>query len=137
MTQDILRVLVVDDSMLYRKLVSDAVNQLPTTRLSGFARDGEDALDKIEKLKPDLVTLDVEMPRMNGLEALREIRRRWPNQMVVMVSGLTKSGAAETMEALSSGAFSFIQKPSGSNAYEDLKSSLKSVVNEIQFQQKP
>ena len=78
----------------------------------GTARDGVDALDKIEKLQPDVVTLDVEMPRKDGLETLRELMVKQPVP-VVMLSSMTQAGTKATMEALALGAVDFIAKPSG------------------------
>lgn len=108
-----IRVLVVDDSAFMRKIISNLLNQEPEVQVVGTARDGQDALDKLESLEPDVVTLDVEMPRMNGLTALQEILKRRRLQ-VIMVSGLTQEGAETTIRALTLGAFDFVAKPSGS-----------------------
>lgn len=107
-----IRILVVDDSSFMRKVIGDILEEIPSVKVVGKARDGVDALAKIETLRPDLVTLDVEMPRKNGLETLEEIMERFPVP-VIMVSSLTKDGATTTMKALSMGAVDFIAKPSG------------------------
>lgn len=110
---DEIRVLVVDDSAFMRKVISDFIQQEPDLVLVGTARDGQDALEKVAALKPHVVTLDVEMPRMDGLAALREMVRRF-QVAVVMVSSLTQEGAETTIKALALGAVDFVGKPSGS-----------------------
>ncbi len=106
------RVLVVDDSAFMRKIISDMIQQDPALEVIGTARDGLDALGKIERLRPDVVTLDVEMPRKDGLETLRDLMKTNPLP-VVMLSSMTQSGARTTMEALALGAVDFVAKPSG------------------------
>ena len=106
------RVLVVDDSAFMRKIISDLLKKDPELDVVGTARDGEDALIKVEQLRPDVVTLDVEMPKMDGLEFLRIQMSKVPLP-VVMVSSLTQEGAAITLEALDLGAVDFVPKPSG------------------------
>lgn len=108
-----IRVLVVDDSAFMRKVLTDLLSQDPNVTVVGTARDGLDALDKVETLNPDVVTLDVEMPRLDGLGALQELMRRRPLP-VVMVSSLTRAGADVTIRALAAGAVDFVAKPSGS-----------------------
>lgn len=108
-----IKVLVVDDSAFMRKIIKDAIDSQNDMTVVGTARDGIDALDKIKSLRPNIVTLDVEMPRMNGLEALKEIMKKTPTK-VIMVSSLTAANAETTMECLALGAVDFIQKPSGS-----------------------
>lgn len=108
-----IKVLVVDDSAFMRKIIKDAIDSQNDMTVVGTARDGIDALEKIKSLRPNVVTLDVEMPRMNGLEALKEIMKKTPTK-VIMVSSLTAANAETTMECLTLGAVDFIQKPSGS-----------------------
>ena len=105
-----IKVLVVDDSALMRKVISDIFKSDSTFQVVATARDGQDALAKIERFKPDLLTLDVEMPRLNGLETLKKIMQKKPLP-VIMVSSLTRSGSEVTIEALALGAFDFITKP--------------------------
>ncbi|SEG00240.1 two-component system, chemotaxis family, response regulator CheB [Caloramator fervidus] len=107
-----IKVLVVDDSAFMRKMISDMINSQPDMEVIDTARDGLDALEKIKRLNPDVVTLDVEMPYKNGLEVLKEIDKE--KTQVIMLSSLTAEGSAITIEALRLGAFDFIQKPSGS-----------------------
>ncbi|SMG29660.1 protein-glutamate methylesterase/protein-glutamine glutaminase [Dethiosulfovibrio salsuginis] len=107
-----IRVLVVDDSSFMRKVIGDILDEVPGISVVARARDGIDGLAKVESLRPDVITLDVEMPRKNGIDTLREIMDRFPTP-VIMVSSLTQSGATITMQALSMGAVDFVAKPSG------------------------
>lgn len=103
-------VLVVDDSVLIRKRITRLLNNHRKIEVVGTANDGLQAIDMIRKLKPDVVTLDVEMPNMNGIEALKVITREF-DVPVLMLSALTKEGADVTMTALEMGAVDFICKP--------------------------
>jgi two-component system, chemotaxis family, protein-glutamate methylesterase/glutaminase len=104
------RVLLVDDSAFMRLTLTNHLNQVPGLVVVGAAHDGNEALDMIPDLKPDVVTLDVEMPQRDGLSTLREIMDRFPLP-VVMLSSLTTEGARETIQALTLGAVDFIAKP--------------------------
>jgi len=115
------KVLVVDDSALMRRIVCDILENDPRFTVVGTARDGLEALEKIGRLAPGLVTLDVEMPRMGGLEALKEIVRLY-RLPVIMLSSLTQRGSAVTLEALAHGAVDFVPKPDLSG--EDGRNSL-------------
>lgn len=106
------KLLVVDDSAFMRKLISDFFVDSKSIEVVGIARNGKDAIEKIKSLQPDVLTMDVEMPVMNGLEALRQIMLETPVP-VVMLSSTTKSGAESTMQAMDYGAVDFIAKPSG------------------------
>lgn len=108
-----IRVLVVDDSAFMRRVIGEAISSQADMELAGVAINGLDALLKVEQLKPDVVTLDVEMPEMDGLTALRHLMARYPRP-VVMLSNLTHEGATTTLRALSIGAVDFVGKPSGS-----------------------
>ena len=108
-----IRVLVVDDSALMRQFISDILRSDPRIEVAGTARDGRDALAQIQTLKPDLVTMDVEMPNMSGLQALEQIMKTNPLP-VIMVSSMTQEGAETTLKALALGCVDFIGKPSGS-----------------------
>jgi two-component system chemotaxis response regulator CheB len=105
-----LRVLVVDDSALMRKLIPQALLHDPTIEVVGTAMDGAIGLKKIEELRPDVVTLDLDMPRMDGIEMLRQITRRH-RVPVIVVSAQTTQGASLTLKALAFGAFDFVTKP--------------------------
>lgn len=106
-----LRVLVVDDTVLYRKIVSDVLAAMPEVEVVGTAHNGKAAMYKVNTLKPDLLTLDIEMPEMNGLEVLQQLSQHAPGTGAVMLSTLTREGGAMTMRALELGAFDFIPKP--------------------------
>jgi two-component system chemotaxis response regulator CheB len=108
-----IKVLVVDDSALMRKIVADMINSEADMEAVDIARNGQDLLDKIDRLKPDVVTLDVEMPVMDGITALRELRKKNQTYQVIMLSSVSKTGTALTMECLEAGAFDFVSKPSG------------------------
>ncbi|SDY91189.1 protein-glutamate methylesterase/protein-glutamine glutaminase [Tindallia californiensis] len=108
-----IKVLIVDDSSFMRKLFSDMISANPIFEVIGRARNGKEAIEKAEQLRPDVITMDVEMPIMNGIEALKIICQQ-EKIPVVMVSSLTKEGAYETLKALEYGAVDFIQKPSTS-----------------------
>jgi two-component system, chemotaxis family, protein-glutamate methylesterase/glutaminase len=108
-----IRVLIVDDSAFMRKLINDFLSEHPEIEVIGTARNGEDALKKWRIFRPDVITLDVEMPVMNGLEVLKTIMREQPIP-VVMLSSTTKEGADTTLQAIQAGAVDFVAKPSGS-----------------------
>ncbi len=116
---DRVRVLVVDDSVVVRRAITLALEGDPQLEVVGIASSGELALQKVDQLNPDVVTLDVEMPGMNGLETLSELRKRRPSLRIVMVSNLTQGGAEVTMEALSRGADDCAAKSSGGHSIEE------------------
>jgi two-component system chemotaxis response regulator CheB len=103
------RVLIVDDSAFIRNTLTGMISSDPEIEVVGIARDGIEAVEKVVSLKPDIVTLDVEMPRMDGIEALRLIMSQYPVP-VLMVSSLTTDGAQVTLDALDLGAVDFIPK---------------------------
>jgi len=111
-----LRVLVVDDSPFIRRVISDWINADPGLELVGYAINGADAVEKVLALKPDVVTLDVEMPRRDGLWALKEIMTKQPTP-VLMVSSLTREGAEKTLDCLAAGAVDCLAKPTGSSGF--------------------
>ncbi len=131
-----LRVLVVDDSALYRQVLSSIINDNDKTRLSGIATNGKDAVEKIERLQPDVVTLDVEMPVMNGIEALEIISKRWPDIKVIMVTSLSKLSIRHTISAIEKSAFSFITKSSG-NGKEQVENDLNLTLSAINHSNTP
>jgi two-component system chemotaxis response regulator CheB len=112
----VIRVLVVDDSALVRRLIVTALAEASDIEVVATARDGLEAIEKVDELNPDVVTLDVEMPRLDGLGALLEIRQRQPRLPVIMFSTLTERGAAATLEALSRGASDYVTKPSNTGS---------------------
>lgn len=111
-----IRILVVDDSVVIRKVLCDILSADPQLEVVGSASNGRIGLAKIAQLHPDLVTLDVEMPVLNGLETLAELRKRYPKLPVVMFSTLTERGAGATLDALSLGASDYATKPSNTGS---------------------
>ncbi|HEY9188905.1 MAG TPA: chemotaxis response regulator protein-glutamate methylesterase [Bacteroidota bacterium] len=112
-----IKVLVVDDAAVFRQSVSTVLNADSDIYVVGTAPNGKIALTKIEQLNPDVVTLDVEMPEMDGLETLKNIKQKFPHIGVIMFSVHTERGAKQTIEALSLGAFDFVTKPSGTGSF--------------------
>ena len=106
-----IKVLVVDDSVVVRRMVSDVLASDPDIEVIGVAANGSIALDKIGSLKPDLITLDIEMPVMDGLQTLKELRKLYPDLKVIMFSTLTERGARASLDALSLGANDYVTKP--------------------------
>ncbi|MGL5152809.1 MAG: protein-glutamate methylesterase/protein-glutamine glutaminase [Clostridium sp.] len=108
------RVVVVDDSAFMRKMIGDMIEGFPEFTVVDKLRNGKELVDKIESLNADIITLDVEMPIMDGLSTLKELRKKNIESKIVMVSSLTAEGSKMTIECLMNGAIDFIQKPSGS-----------------------
>ncbi len=129
-----IRVLIVDDSAFMRKIINDLLDSEPTITVIGHARNGEQALQLIKSSKPDIITLDVEMPVLDGLQTLEVIMKDNPLP-VIMLSSLTEEGSSQTIRALELGAVDFIQKPTlsfmitSSQFKEDLVSKIKDSVN--------
>ncbi len=119
-----IRVLVVDDTVVVRRLVADVIAGAEGIEVVGTAAHGQLALDQIPVCKPDVVTLDVEMPVMDGLTTLAEIRKRWPKLPVIMFSTLTSRGASATLDALALGANDYVTKPT---ALRDREAALAAV----------
>jgi two-component system chemotaxis response regulator CheB len=114
-----LRTLVVDDSGMYRKIIQHALESLPNVEIVGTASNGRIALIKAASLKPDLITLDIEMPEMDGLETLEHLRTDMPDVSAIVFSNYTTEGARITLKALELGAFDFIPKPSSGSLAEN------------------
>jgi two-component system chemotaxis response regulator CheB len=113
-----IRVLVVDDSVVIRRLVTHALEQDPALEVVGAASNGAIALQRIPQFNPDVLTLDIEMPEMDGLEMLRRVRCEYPHLRVIMVSSLTERGAAITLEALTLGADDYVAKTSNEGSLD-------------------
>lgn len=113
-----IRVLVVDDSVVIRRLVTHALEQDPALEVVGAASNGAIALQRIPQMNPDVLTLDIEMPEMDGLEMLRRVRREYPQLRVIMFSTLTERGAAATLEALTLGADDYVAKASNEGSLD-------------------
>jgi two-component system chemotaxis response regulator CheB len=122
------RVLVVDDSVVCRRLLSSILGEAEGIEVVGTAPNGRIALDKIAQLRPDVVVLDIEMPEMDGLSALAEMRRSFPYVRVIMFSVLTERGASATLDALALGATDYATKPS---ATADHAESLRAVREQL------
>ena len=105
-------VLVVDDSVVVRRLIVDALGGAPDITVAGTAANGLLAQAKIDQLKPDVVTMDIEMPQMDGITAVKQLRKRHPHLPVIMFSTLSDAGASATLEALAAGATDYVTKPS-------------------------
>lgn len=114
------KVIVVDDSAFMRRIVSDLIEHESGFKVIGTAKNGREAIELIRTEKPDLITMDVEMPEMNGLEALGLIMQQHPLP-VIMLSGINEQGMRETIMALELGAFDFIRKPSASTSSHDIR----------------
>ena len=113
-----MRVLIVDDSVVIRKILADTLAEDHEIQVVGAASDGHIGLAKIAQLNPDIVTLDVEMPVMNGLQTLAEIRKLYPKLPVIMFSTLTERGASATLDALALGASDYATKPSNTGSLD-------------------
>lgn len=135
--------LVVDDTIVYRKIVSDVLAEIPGVKVVGSANNGKTALHRIASLKPDLITLDIEMPEMNGLQVLEHIQKENIDVAVIMLSTLTVEGGEMTIRALELGAFDFIPKPQDGKMAENkqavtdqLKPVIETLIRKKEFRQR-
>lgn len=108
-----IKVLIVDDSALMRKALRDIILTDGALEVVGTARDGKDAIDKVKGLKPDVITMDINMPVMDGLTSMQHILNDYPEIPIIIISSLSTEGALTTFEALALGAFDYVAKPSG------------------------
>lgn len=113
-----IRVLVADDSVLFRRVMTDVLGSLPDVEVVGSAPNGKIAVQRVRELQPDLLTLDIEMPEMDGIAVLDALRQSKADTMVIVVSALTQRGGRLTMRALEKGALDFITKPDSIGAEE-------------------
>lgn len=135
-----LRVLVADDSLAFRSVLVDALKKLPSARIVALAANGQEAIDKFGESSPDIITLDVEMPVLDGFQVLEKLRPRLGQTAVVMVSAMTRRSASATIRALELGAFSFITKPeeaSPDKNREVLRQQLSAVFDAIAAKRAP
>ncbi len=136
-TLEPIRVLIVDDSRIFRGMLQSILEQIPDVRVVGSVFSGEKALEFIQASAPDLVTLDVEMPGISGLETLKEIAHRnrlnasHPPVDTVLVSALTKQGSRETVEGLQLGAIDFICKPNEATLEQNVAMLRKSIEEKV------
>ena len=114
-----IKVLIVDDTILYRKVIGDILKSEKDIEVVGTANNGKIAISRIASLKPDLLTLDIEMPVCNGLEVLEYLRHNHPHIGAIMLSSLTRKGGDMTIKALELGAFDFMPKPEGGSMAEN------------------
>ncbi len=120
-----IRVLVVDDSTVIRRLVTAALASDPEIEVVGIAENGRIAQERVEQLHPDAVTMDIEMPDMNGIEAVKALRRTHPRLPIVMFSTLTERGAGATLDALSAGASDYVTKPSNTGSFAESQANVR------------
>ncbi len=116
-----IKALIVDDTIVYRKIIGDVLKQIPGIEVVGTANNGKIALSKISSLKPDLITLDIEMPELNGIEVLQELKNQEDAPTIIMLSTLTQQGSEMTIKALELGAFDFIAKPNEGRMVENIQ----------------
>lgn len=122
------RVLVVDDSVVVRRLVTDALSREPRIDVVGVAANGRIAQTKVAQLAPDVITMDIEMPEMDGIEAVRALRASGHQQPIIMFSTLTERGARATLDALAAGAADYVTKPANVGSVQQ---SLDQVAHEL------
>ncbi|MGE0881181.1 MAG: chemotaxis response regulator protein-glutamate methylesterase [Acidimicrobiia bacterium] len=120
-----IRVLLVDDSVVVRRVLTDVLSSDPAIEVVGAAPNGKVGVQKVAQLEPDLVVLDIEMPEMDGITTLREIRKQWRRLPVIMFSTLTARGASATLEALAAGASDYATKPTNTSGIADAADSLR------------
>lgn len=129
------RVLVVDDASIFRRVISDALSGIAGVEVVGTSANGKLALARLASLQPDLITLDIEMPEMNGIEVLEAIRRSGVTTNVIMLSSCTVQGSEMTIRALELGAFDFITKPEGGSQESNmagLRDSLRPMIQALE-----
>ena len=120
------RVLVVDDSCLYQRLISDVISEREGLEVVGVASNGQIALNMMNELRPDLVTLDILMAEMDGFQTLFELRKLWPSVITIMISSLTSEGSDAALDALALGASEHAAKPSSGKGIDKIRAELSS-----------
>src|ERR1700675_3875454 len=113
-----IRILVVDDAVVFRRAVTEELSNDPALEVVGTASNGRIALARMAQLNPDLIILDIEMPEMDGLATLAELRKTYPRLPVIMFSSLTERGAEATLDALALGATDYFTKPATAGGLE-------------------
>ena len=126
-----MRVLVADDAVLFRRVMADALASIPGVEVVGSAANGKFAVQKVRELKPDLLTLDIEMPEMDGLAVLDALRRNGERVEVIVVSALSRRGGDLTMRALEKGAFDFITKPEAASPEDGRKALMQELAPRV------
>ncbi|MEI4273805.1 chemotaxis response regulator protein-glutamate methylesterase [Klenkia sp. LSe6-5] len=120
-----IRVMVVDDSIVVRKIVTDVLAEDPAIEVVGTAVNGKVALAKVDALRPDLITMDIEMPEMNGIQTVAAIRKSGRRTPIIMFSTLTERGATATLDALAAGADDYVTKPANVGSVQQSKESVR------------
>ncbi len=131
-----LKVLIIDDTIVYRKIIGDALSAIPGIEIVGTAHNGKIALSKIKTLQPDVITLDIEMPEMNGIQVLEALQGQSNPPKAIMLSSLTQEGSAMTIRALELGAFDFIPKPEDGKMADNLAKVTKAIIPVIKALQR-
>lgn len=134
---DKLRAVVIDDTIVYRKIVGDVLKEIPFVEVVGTANNGKIALSKIDSLRPDFITLDIEMPELNGIEVLQALKDKSYAPVVIMLSTLTQHGSEMTIKALELGAFDFVPKPDQGKMAENMekvRAAILPIVNALKRQ---
>lgn len=124
------KVMVVDDSALMRKIISDMINEQEDMEVVATGRNGGELLEKIHKINPDVITMDLEMPKMDGMTALNNLKNKNIQIPVIILSSISNRGANMTMDCLEKGAFDFLAKPSG-NISLDIKKVKDDLIEKI------
>ncbi len=127
----IIRVLIIDDSLFMRTIIKDMLSRDPEIKVIGTASNGEEGLAKMKELAPDVITLDVEMPRMNGLEVLKQKASLKHQPKTLMLSSLTSNGAIMTQKAINLGADDFMLKPKDLAAFREIGGELVSKIKNL------
>jgi two-component system chemotaxis response regulator CheB len=130
-SQQKIKVLVVDDSAFMRKVISDILSSDDYIEVIGTARNGKDGIEKAQLLKPHVITLDVEMPVMDGITALEKLLELNPAPKVIMLSSLTNNGGDATMKALEAGAIDFVSKPTSSLVHFKIEDIKEDLINKV------
>ncbi|MFC7575140.1 response regulator [Klenkia terrae] len=120
-----IRVMVVDDSIVVRKIVTDVLAADPAIEVVGTAVNGRVALAKLDQLRPDLITMDIEMPEMDGIQTVAAIRKLGRRTPIIMFSTLTERGATATLDALAAGADDYVTKPANVGSITQSKDSVR------------
>jgi len=137
--KNLINILIVDDSLIFRKIVQKCLNGEEDIQVIGSVRNGVKAIEFIKNQRPDLVTLDIEMPEMNGIDTLRAVQvlnaanENLPPIGVIMLSAFTKKGADITIKALENGAFDFITKPEGNDQHKNLSTLRRQLLAKIRY----
>jgi len=119
------RILIVDDSSLYQRILSDVISSSAGLEVVGIASNGKIALGMMDELRPDLVTLDILMPEMDGIQTLVQLRKDWPSVKTVMISSLTSEGSDAALDALALGASEYAVKPGSAGGIDKIRTDFK------------